>query len=226
MGLKELMPQDWSEVLSDEFAKPYFSSLEEFVAKERASATVFPPEAEVFSAFHYTPFEDVKVLILGQDPYHGPGQAHGLSFSVKPGITIPPSLRNMYKELQDDLGCEIPSHGYLEHWAQQGVMMLNAVLTVRQAEPNSHKDQGWEKLTDAVIKALNARDHRVVFVLWGGYAKKKARLIKNSAHAVITSGHPSPLSIKFFRGTKPYSKVNAALEEAGKQPIDWALPPA
>jgi uracil-DNA glycosylase len=224
MGLQELMPQDWREVLSDEFKKPYFSTLEEFVAQERASATVFPPEQEVFSAFKYTPFEDVKVLILGQDPYHGPGQAHGLSFSVKPGVTIPPSLRNMYKELNHDLGCPIPNHGYLEHWAKQGVMMLNAVLTVRQAEPNSHKSKGWEKLTDAVIKSLNARDHRVVFVLWGGYAKKKARLIKNDAHAVITSGHPSPLSIKYFRDTKPYSKVNAALEEAGKEPIDWAIP--
>ncbi len=225
MGLQEGLPADWRGVLADEFNKSYFPALEAYVADQRANHTVFPPEDEVFSAFHYTPYEDVKVLILGQDPYHGPGQAHGLSFSVKPGITIPPSLRNMYKELKNDLDIDPPKHGYLEHWAKQGVMMLNAVFTVRQAEPNSHKSQGWEKFTDSVIKKLNERDHRVVFVLWGGYAKKKARLIKNDIHTVITSGHPSPLSIKYFRDTKPYSKVNAALEEVDKTPIDWAIPP-
>jgi uracil-DNA glycosylase len=225
MGLQELLPADWREVLKAEFTKPYFPKLEAYVAQQRATATVFPPEAEVFSAFHYTPFEDVKVLILGQDPYHGPGQAHGLSFSVKPGVAIPPSLRNMYKELQDDLGCAVPKHGSLEHWAKQGVMMLNAVLTVRQAEPNAHKDQGWEQFTDAVIQKLNEREHRLVFVLWGGYAKKKSKLIKNKAHAIIEGAHPSPLSVQLFMGSKPYSKVNAALAEVGKPPIDWAIPP-
>lgn len=226
MGLQELLPEDWRKALAVEFAKPYWAPLESFVSEQRASAKVYPPEGEVFSAFHYTPYEDVKVLILGQDPYHQPGQAHGLSFSVKPGVTIPPSLRNIYKELKEDLGVTPPKHGFLEGWAKQGVMMLNAVFTVRDSEPNSHKDQGWEKFTDAVIQQLNARPDRVVFVLWGGYAQKKAKLITGKHHTVLMAAHPSPLSEKKFFGSKPFSQVNAALAEVGKDPIDWGKLPA
>lgn len=225
MGLMELMPEDWREVLADEFKKDYFKKLEAFVAEQRASATVYPPEEQVFSAFAHTPYNDVRVLLFGQDPYHGAGQAHGLSFSVQPGITIPPSLRNMYKELQTDLGCKMPNNGYLVPWADQGVMMLNAVLTVREKEPNSHQKMGWEKFTDAVIKKVGQKDDRVVFVLWGGKAKAKAKYVNTDKHVVITSGHPSPLSAhNGFFGSKPYSKINEALTAAGKPAIDWQIP--
>ncbi len=224
MGLKDLMPEDWRTCLDAEFAKPYFVELEEFVADERESETIYPPEDEVFSAFSLTPYDQVKVLILGQDPYHGPGQAHGLSFSVKPGIKIPPSLRNMYKELHADLGLEIPKSGNLIPWAKQGVMMINAVFTVRHKKANSHKNQGWEQFTDAVIRKVNEKEQRVVFVLWGSYAKKKARLINTDVHAIVQSAHPSPLSARYgFHGSKPYSQTNAILEEAGLSPIDWSL---
>lgn len=225
MSLKNLVPGAWQELLSAEYDKSYFPKLEEFLAEERATQTIYPPEEEVFSALQLTPYENVKVLILGQDPYHGPGQAHGLSFSVKDGIKIPPSLRNMYKELASDLECITPKHGTLTQWAEQGVLMLNAVLTVRHKTPNSHKSKGWEKFTDAIIKQVNAKEDKVVFVLWGGYAKKKARLIDEDRHVIISSAHPSPLSARHgFFGSKPFSKVNAALEEAGREPIDWQLP--
>lgn len=221
----EALGPSWAKAVGAELQKPYFQELSTFVKEQRASANVFPPEAEVFSAFQRTPFEKVKVLLLGQDPYHGPGQAHGLSFSVKPGISLPPSLVNMYKELKTDQGHTPPDHGCLLPWADQGVLMINAVLTVRQAEPNSHAGKGWESFTDAVIKALNARPEPVVFLLWGGYAKKKAKLIKGSQHKVIEGTHPSPLSAHMgFFGSRPYHQVNEALKAVNQSPIDWKLP--
>ena len=218
-------PGDWHEVLSGELSKPYWKQLTSFVAAERKQHEVFPPEEDVFNALAYTPYGKVKVLLLAQDPYHDNDQAHGLCFSVRPGIKVPPSLRNAYKELEDDLGCTIPDHGYLEHWARQGVLMLNAVLTVRAHEPNSHKNKGWEKLTDAVIKAVDAKEEPVVFLLWGGYARKKAKLVDTSRHALVEGAHPSPLSVKKFMGSRPFSQVNAALEAAGREPVDWQIPP-
>jgi uracil-DNA glycosylase len=218
------LPPDWQKVLAEEFDKPYFNDLQEFVAQERHQHTVYPPPDDVFNAFKSTPFQRVKVLLLGQDPYHGPGQAHGMCFSVRPGIKAPPSLVNMFKELRDDLGCKVPNNGYLVPWAEQGVMLLNAVLTVRAGEPNSHKDKGWEKFTDAVIRALNERRKPVVFVLWGAYAQKKKKLITEERHRVLEAAHPSPLSAKKFFGSRPFSAVNGALEELGEKPIDWQIP--
>jgi uracil-DNA glycosylase len=218
------IPKSWKSILSSEIEKPYYKTLQEFVAKERATHTVYPPEQEVFSALEYTPFDQVKVLLLGQDPYHGPNQAHGLCFSVRPGVAPPPSLVNIYKELHDDLGCSIPNNGYLVPWAKQGILMLNAVLTVRAGEPNSHKNKGWEKFTDAIIKAVNDKPDPVVFVLWGGYAQKKKTLI-HEQHTIVESVHPSPLSVyRGFFGSKPFSKINKALREAGKTEIDWQIP--
>ncbi len=220
------LPESWLPAVGEELTKPYFETLAAYVASERAAGPVFPPEDEVFSAFSLTPYPDVKVLILGQDPYHGAGQAHGLCFSVKPGIRTPPSLVNIYKELAEDQGCPIPDHGHLVHWAKQGVLMINAVLTVRQSQPNSHKGQGWEKFTDAVIRSVNDKPEPVVFLLWGGYAKKKARLVTNAQHTVITSAHPSPLSARNgFFGSRPFSKINETLEAGGHAPISWCIPP-
>lgn len=225
MSLKSLLHESWLPHLEDELNASYFAELEEFLVEERANETIFPPEEDVFSAFSFTPYDQVRVLILGQDPYHGPKQAHGLSFSVLPGIKAPPSLRNMFKELHSDLGCDIPNNGYLVPWAEQGVMMLNAVLTVRQAKPNSHKSKGWEKFTDAVIRAVNAKKEPVMFVLWGGYARKKSKLIDESKHAILTSAHPSPLSAKNgFFGSKPYSQINEFLQENYGNEIDWQIP--
>ncbi len=218
------LPESWRAALADEFAKPYFHKLQEFLARERAEHKVFPPEAEVFNAYKYAPYEKVKVLLLGQDPYHDVGQAQGLCFSVKPGIKSPPSLVNMFKELKTDIGCKIPNNGYLVPWAEQGIMLLNAVLTVRAHEPNSHKDQGWETFTDATIRALNDREDPVVFVLWGAYAQKKGKLIDATKHPVLTAAHPSPLSASKFFGSRPFSKINAELEKLGKTLIDWQLP--
>ncbi|KEF34786.1 hypothetical protein RDMS_05015 [Deinococcus sp. RL] len=218
------LPDSWREALHDEFAAPYFHALRDFLVEERRQHTVYPPAPDVFNALRYTPLEAVKVLILGQDPYHGPGQAHGLAFSVRPGVRPPPSLANIYKELQADVGFQPPRHGYLRHWAEQGVLLLNAVLTVRRGEPNSHAGRGWERLTDAVIRQVNAKESRVVFVLWGAYARKKAKLVTNPQHVILESAHPSPLSVAKFLGTRPFSKVNAALEESGQTPIDWQLP--
>ncbi|WP_354640646.1 uracil-DNA glycosylase [Kitasatospora camelliae] len=218
------LPESWREVLADELAKPYFAELAAFVAAERAEHQVFPPSGQEFSALAATPYDKVRVLVLGQDPYHDDGQAHGMSFSVLPGTKTPPSLRNIFKELDADLGIPAPAHGYLMHWAEQGVLLLNAVLTVRAHEPNSHKAKGWEKFTDAVIKAVSARDEPVVFVLWGNYAKKKLPLIDTEKHVVVQGAHPSPLSAKLFFGSKPFSQIDAALEQFGTDAMDWRIP--
>ncbi|MEZ4382041.1 MAG: uracil-DNA glycosylase [Nannocystaceae bacterium] len=219
-----ILPESWRDAVGDELHRPYFAELEDFIAYEREQGTVFPPEDEVFTAFALTPFDDVKVVLLGQDPYHDDGQAHGLSFSVKPGTKPPPSLVNMFKELEDDLGLAPPDHGDLSRWAEQGVLMLNAVLTVRAHKPNSHKSKGWEKFTTAVIQALSDRAAPLVFVLWGGFAKKKAKLIHDH-HVTMIGTHPSPLSARNgFFGSKPFSTINRHLEELGQAPIDWRLP--
>lgn len=223
-GLAEGLPDDWRGVLAEELKKDYFQRLQEFVSGERAAHTVFPPEGDVFNAFKLTPYERVKVLLLGQDPYHDDGQAHGLCFSVRPGVKPPPSLVNIFKELQSDLGCTIPKNGYLTPWAEQGVMLLNAVLTVRAHEPASHAEHGWETFTDAVIAALSARKQPLVFVLWGAYAQKKSKLIDTARHRIVTAAHPSPLSAKKFLGSKPFSAINKALSELGETPINWQLP--
>ena len=218
------MKTDWNPVLRGEFDKPYWKELTAFVAGERTRGHVYPPHEDVFAALHLTPYADVRCLILGQDPYHGHGQAHGLCFSVRPGVPPPPSLVNILKELHDDLGCPIPDHGCLDEWARRGVLLLNAVLTVRARQAASHAGKGWETFTDEVIRAVNAKDERVVFILWGGYARKKRGLIDTSRHTVIESAHPSPLSAhNGFLGSRPFSKANAALEEAGREPIDWCL---
>lgn len=219
------LPESWQRALGAEFAAPYFHELKDFLVQERREGNIFPPAPDVFNALRFTPLADVKVLILGQDPYHRPGQAHGLSFSVRPGVPIPPSLRNIYKELVADIpGVMPPRHGYLKPWAEQGILLLNAVLTVREGQANSHAGRGWEHFTDAVIRAVNDRPERVVFVLWGAYARKKKKLITGPQHVVIESAHPSPLSEAKFFGSRPFSQVNAALEEAGRGAIDWQLP--
>ena len=216
----------WAAVLADELHAPYFTKLEAFVAAERAKHDVFPPEAEVFAAFEHTPFEQVRVLLLGQDPYHDDGQAHGLCFSVRRGVALPPSLRNIYKELTADVGVTPRDHGSLTSWAKRGVMLLNTVLTVRAHEPNSHRKKGWETFTDRVIEVLAARQDPLVFMLWGKPAQQKMPLIERhgTRHEIILSAHPSPLSAKAgFFGSKPFSKANAALARWDKPPIDWTL---
>jgi uracil-DNA glycosylase len=219
------LPSSWQAVLAEELHKPYFGKLQDFLAEDRLSYTIYPPEEDVFSAFDLTPYEQVNVLLLGQDPYHDHNQAHGLCFSVKPGIKPPPSLVNIFKELKADLGFDIPNHGYLVQWAKQGMLMLNAVLTVRAHTPNSHKNQGWEIFTDAVISKVNQKKDPVVFVFWGGYAQKKLKLIDTNRHKVIQSVHPSPLSARNgFFGSKPFSAINSALGAWGKPEIDWQLP--
>lgn len=220
------MPRtDWNPILRGEFDKPYWPILQQFVADERAQGAVYPPHDQVFAALHLTPYADVKVLILGQDPYHGPRQAHGLCFSVPHGIQQPPSLQNIFAELRDDLGVEPPSHGNLEGWARQGVLLLNAFLTVRARQAASHRSAGWETFTDEVIRAVSAKPERVVFILWGAFARRKKSFVDLTRHVVIESAHPSPLSAhNGFFGTKPFSRANAALAAAGRQPIDWSLP--
>ncbi len=219
------METSWRPVLLAETEKPYWKDLQAFVREERRKGTVYPPDKEVFSALYLTPIEQVSVFILGQDPYHGPNQAHGLCFSVRRRVPAPPSLVNIFQELHADLGCALPSHGNLEHWAKQGVLLLNAVLTVRAGQANSHKDRGWETFTDAVLKAVNARPEPVVFVLWGAYARKKAGLIDTARHVIVQSAHPSPLSAhNGFFGSRPFSKINAALRAAGRPEIDWQIP--
>jgi uracil-DNA glycosylase len=219
------IPADWRAQLADEFEKPYFQTLQQFVDEERQNYTVFPPEQDVFSALKLTPYERANVFLLGQDPYHDNNQAHGLCFSVRPGIKPPPSLINIFKELRSDVDFRIPNNGYLVPWAKQGMLLLNAVLTVRAHKPNSHKGHGWEIFTDAVIRAVNAREDPVVFVLWGGYAQKKRALIDTSRHTIIQSAHPSPLSANNgFFGSRPFSAINAALRAAGKPEIEWQLP--
>jgi uracil-DNA glycosylase len=222
--LFDRIPESWRAILADELQKPYIANLEAFVAEERTQHTIFPPEAEVFSALELTPYDDVNVLLLGQDPYHDVNQAHGLCFSVKPGIKPPPSLVNMYKELRDDVGFEIPNHGYLVDWARQGMLMINAVLTVRAHKPNSHKGKGWEKFTDAIIRKVNEKPSPVVFVLWGGYAQKKAKLIDTNRHTIIKAPHPSPLSASAgFFGSRCFSAINTALRQMSRPEIDWQL---
>jgi uracil-DNA glycosylase len=219
------IPEGWQPILAGEVTKPYYQALQAFVQQERQQHTVYPAPENVFAALQLTPYKDVNVLLLGQDPYHGPDQAHGLCFSVLPGVPPPPSLRNIYRELQDDVGFRIPNNGYLVRWAEQGMLMLNAVLTVRAHEANSHKDKGWERFTDAVIRAVNAKRDQVVFLLWGGYAKKKMKLIDGDRHAIIHSAHPSPLSARRgFYGSKPFSRINEALRKAGKPEIHWQIP--
>ena len=222
--MRELIPASWAAVLAPELDQPYFADLEAYLAAERAAHQVFPPEDEVFAALGATAFDDVKVVLIGQDPYHDDGQAHGMCFSVRPGIRIPPSLRNMYKELESDLGIPPVGHGYLKAWADQGVLLLNTVLTVRAHEAASHKDHGWEQFTDAVIRAVSAREQPVVFVLWGNHAKKKLKLVDAEKHCYVQGAHPSPLSAKLFFGSKPFSAVNGALKHLGQEPIDWRLP--
>ncbi len=215
---------DWLEPLSAEFKKPYYKELYTFVRKEYSAAAVYPPADEIFTAFHLTPLSKVRVVILGQDPYHEPGQAHGLSFSVKPEVTIPPSLENIYKELQSDLGCYIPDNGYLVKWARQGVLMLNTILTVRAHQAFSHKGRGWEQFTDAAIEAVNALDRPVAFLLWGKPAQSKREKLTNSRHLILTAPHPSPLSAyRGFFGCRHFSRTNAFLKENGYDPIDWQI---
>jgi uracil-DNA glycosylase len=213
-------------VLRQQLDQPYWSELQSFVTQERRNGEVYPPPDDVFAALHLTPYEHTKVMVLGQDPYHGAGQAHGLCFSVRRGVPIPPSLRNIYTELRDDLGIEPPHHGNLEAWARQGVLLLNTTLTVRAGQAASHQGKGWETFTDVVFRAVDAKPDRVVFVLWGNAARRKKSLVDLSRHVVIESAHPSPLSAhNGFFGSRPFSRINAALTEAGHTPIDWTLPP-
>ncbi len=214
----------WEEALKGEFRKPYYRTLYEKIKEEYRTQTVYPPSDEIFTAFHLTPIEKVKVVILGQDPYHEPGQAHGLSFSVKAGIELPPSLQNIYQELHDDIGCGIPKTGDLTKWAEQGVLMLNTLLTVRAHRAFSHQGIGWEQFTDAAIKALDQQDRPIVFILWGRPAQQKKALITNPKRLVIESPHPSPLSAyRGFFGSRPFSRTNAYLEANGLTPIDWQI---
>ena len=214
----------WDKLLADEFSKEYYQNLRKTLAIEYKTRTIYPKMDDIFNALKYTSYEDVKVLILGQDPYHGPGQAHGLCFSVQKGVIKPPSLKNMFKELESDLNIKAPSHGCLTDWAKQGILLLNTVLTVREGEPNSHKKLGWTMFTDRIIELLNDREEPVIFVLWGKNAIDKLPLITNSRHYVLTAAHPSPLSAsRGFLGCKHYSKINEILKSMGKPPIDWKI---
>ena len=216
---------DWNPLLRDEFEKDYWTTLRDFVADERSRHPVYPPSTEVFAALHLTAHRDVRAVILGQDPYHGPGQAHGLCFSVRREVAVPPSLRNIHRELHDDLGCPTPRHGNLEHWARQGVLLLNTTLTVRAGTAASHQGKGWETFTDRVISAVSDKQEAVVFLLWGAPARRKKVLIDESRHVVIESAHPSPLSAhNGFFGSRPFSRANEALVRNGREPIDWAIP--
>ena len=219
------IPDSWLSALESETTKPYYQQLYTFVGEERRKTKIYPPGKDVFNALRYTPFDQVRVVIIGQDPYHGPNQAHGLSFSVRPGVPAPPSLVNIYKELHEDVQFRIPNHGCLIPWAEQGVLLLNAVLTVRARKANSHQGKGWEQFTDAVLRAINAMDSRVVFLLWGSYAQRKADWIDTGRHTVLKASHPSPLSAqRGFFGCRHFSKTNAALQSAELPPIDWQLP--
>jgi uracil-DNA glycosylase len=223
--VKVALPPSWDAVLADELRAPYFAELGRFVDAARTEHEVFPAAADVFAAFALTPLDEVKVVLLGQDPYHDVGQAHGLCFSVQPGVAPPPSLVNVYKELAADVpGFVRPAHGHLAFWARQGILMLNAVLTVQAHQPHSHKGRGWERFTDAAIAAVNAARPHVVFVLWGNAAQKKAPLVDRTRHTIVACAHPSPLSQRLFTGSRPFSAVNAALAAHGQAPIDWRLP--
>ena len=219
-----MIQNDWLEPLKPEFAKPYYAELFKFVKNEYSTRQIFPPADDIFNAFHLTPLHEVKVVILGQDPYHNDGQAHGLCFSVKPDVDIPPSLVNIYQELHDDLGCYIPNNGYLTKWAKQGVLMLNTVLTVRAHQANSHRGMGWEQFTDAAIRILNEQDRPIVFILWGSPAQKKAQMLNNPKHLILKAPHPSPLSAyRGFFGSRPFSQTNEFLVKNGLEPIDWQI---
>lgn len=219
-----MIQNDWLHAIGAEFRKPYYTELFKFVKQEYDTKQVFPPADDIFNAFHLTPFQDVKVVIIGQDPYHNDGQAHGLCFSVKPEVEIPPSLVNIYQELHDDLDCYIPNNGYLVKWAEQGVLMLNTVLTVRAHMANSHHGKGWEEFTDAAIRALNEQDRPIVFILWGRPAQMKKNMLNNPKHLILEAPHPSPLSAyRGFFGSRPFSKTNAFLAENGLEPIDWQI---
>lgn len=222
--MSEILKNDWKNYLESEFHKDYYIKLRKFLVNEYNSKVIYPNMYDLFNALHFTPYKNVKVVILGQDPYHGPNQAHGLSFSVNPGVKAPPSLINIFKELHTDLGCYIPNNGYLKKWADQGVLLLNTVLTVRAGEANSHKNKGWEEFTNQVIKALNEKETSVVFILWGNNAISKSSLITNSKHLIIKSVHPSPLSAaRGFLGSKPFSKTNNFLISTNQTPIDWQI---
>ena len=220
-----MINNDWLEYIQDEFKKPYYRELYQFVRKEYGTHVIYPPSDDIFNAFHLTPLSKVKVLILGQDPYHGEHQAHGLCFSVLPDQPeLPPSLQNIYKELQDDLGCYIPNNGYLKKWAQQGVLMLNTVLTVRAHQAGSHQGKGWEQFTDAIIQAVNAQDRPIVYLLWGKPAQSKIPMLTNPKHLILKAPHPSPLSAyRGFFGCRHFSQTNAFLMENGIEPIDWQI---
>ena len=222
--MKKLIPKDWIDILKEETEAAYFKELEKFLKMEWKNETIFPPRDEIFTALRLTPYSEVKVLILGQDPYHDDNQAHGLAFSVKDGIKLPPSLRNIYKELDDDLGIPQSTSGDLEGWAKQGVLLLNTALTVRAHQANSHAGKGWENFTDAVLKHVNKKEEPVIFVLWGGNAAKKIPLIDNDKHVIISTAHPSPLSAyRGFFGSKPFSKINDILKKNGNKPINWEI---
>ncbi|HEY4553688.1 MAG TPA: uracil-DNA glycosylase [Bacillaceae bacterium] len=223
--LFERLNNDWAPLLEEEMKKPYFQQLEAFLTEEYQEYAIYPAENDVFNALHFAPFEDVKVVILGQDPYHGPGQAHGLSFSVQPDVRIPPSLKNIFKELHEDIGCDIPNNGYLKKWADQGVLLLNTVLTVRKGQAHSHRGKGWETFTDKIITLINEREKPAVFLLWGRPAQEKLQLIDTHKHRIIQSPHPSPFSAsKGFFGSRPFSRTNSYLQEMGEAPIDWQIP--
>lgn len=219
------LPDSWLSVVGGELEQPYFRALSQFVDTERQHIAVYPPETDVFNALKHTPYEGTRVVLLGQDPYHEPGQAHGLCFSVHPGVPLPPSLRNIFLELKNDLGYAIPNNGYLVPWALQGVLLLNAVLTVRAHAPNSHRGKGWERFTDTIIRVVNAKESPVIFVLWGAAAQRKESLINTARHPVIHAAHPSPLSAhNGFFGSHPFSAINAALRAAGTAEIMWQIP--
>lgn len=223
--MKKIIHNSWQEILADEFQKPYYQELRQFLKNEYQTQQIHPDMYHIFEALEKTPYEEVKVVILGQDPYHGPNQAHGLSFSVQPGIKVPPSLKNIYKELEADLGIFPVSHGYLTSWAEQGVLLLNSVLTVRESQAYSHRGKGWEKLTDEIIQKLNQREKPIVFILWGKPAQQKISMIDTTKHLIISSVHPSPLSAhRGFFGSKPFSQTNQALLQMGETPINWQLP--
>lgn len=216
---------DWAPLLEAEFTQPYYTELRRFLAEQYRSRAIYPDMYDIYAALHLTGYDHTKVVILGQDPYHGPGQAHGLSFSVKPGVPAPPSLQNIFKELQDDLGCYIPNNGYLVKWAEQGVLLLNTVLTVQAHNANSHRGKGWESFTDRVIALLNEREKPVVFLLWGTPAQQKARFIDTQKHFILRSPHPSPLSAhRGFFGSRPFSQANRFLRDYGTDEIDWQIP--
>ncbi|WP_077864331.1 uracil-DNA glycosylase [Clostridium saccharobutylicum] len=222
--MSEILKNDWKNYLDSEFKKDYYIKLKKFLVNEYNSKVIYPNMYDLFNALHFTPYSKVKVVILGQDPYHGPNQAHGLSFSVNPGVKTPPSLINIYKELHTDLGCYIPNNGYLKKWADQGVLLLNTVLTVRAGEANSHRNKGWEDFTTRVIQILNDKETPIVFILWGNNAISKEKLITNPKHLIIKSVHPSPLSAsRGFFGSKPFSKTNDFLIKTNQTPIDWQI---